>query len=151
MRWTAADLEGIAKSPGELRHSSGFRCCHDLGIEKRSATDRRLPGSPDPSVLLVLPCSIEPLRKRFPEYPGSATHPREERFPSWTGGRVGGERSFRGCGDSGPLVRNMRASTRRLKLIFAGDRKESERIRQVCMRASGAVDPSRWRRVVRKA
>ena len=168
-RWTQADLE--RESPEAVWRTPSFFCrfrvflLPDLGELKKAHRDAIAAylKFPDPSVVLVLPCSDRSAAKAFSSIPGvRSASLREEQAVSVLAraavakaGAAGKELSEEAAAF---LVRWVGADSARVneevaKLVsFAGDRPEigEEEIRQVCV-ASGAVDPfAMAERVVRR-
>jgi DNA polymerase III delta subunit len=160
-RWTAADLERESPDAAFRTPSFFFRfrifAIPDLADLKKAARDplRKYLASPDPSVVLVLPCSDRAAARTYSAIPGiRAVSPREEQVIS-TLARAAVAR-MRQAGKelsedaASFLVRWVGMDFARLKeelgklLSFSGSRKEigEEEIRAVCI-AGGAVDPFR--------
>lgn len=160
-RWTAADME---REPLEaIFRTPSFFCRYrvfvlpDLGELKKGPRNSLLLylGAPEPSVVLVLPCSDRAAARAFSAIPGMrSASPREEQVVS-TLARVAVARIREAGKELGEdaaafLVRWVGMDVPRLNeelrklLAFSGDRKEigEEEIRAVCI-AGGAVDPFR--------
>jgi DNA polymerase-3 subunit delta len=168
-RWTAADVERESPDAAFRTPSFFFRfrvfALPDLGELKKAARDplQKYLAAPDPSVVLVLPCSDRSVTKTFSAIPGvRSVSPREEQVVS-TMARMAIAR-MRDAGKdlsedaASFLVRWVGLDFARLKeelgklLSFSGERKEigEEEIREVCI-AGGAVDPFRLaEKLVRK-
>ncbi|PWB66368.1 MAG: hypothetical protein C3F14_04300 [Deltaproteobacteria bacterium] len=160
-RWTAADLERESPDAAFRTPSFFFRfrifSLPDLGELKKAARDplQKYLAAPDPSVVLVLPCSDRGAAKTFSAIPGlRAVSPREDQVIS-TLAKAAVARmreAGKGLSEDGAafLVRWVGMDFARLKeelgklVSFSGDRKEigEEEIRAVCI-AGGAVDPFR--------
>ena len=168
-RWTAVDLE--RESPEMTWRTPSFFCrfrifaLHDLGELKKTFRDGILSylGFPDPSVILVFPCSDRSVAKTFSGISGVRTVSlREEQAVSILANvtvskiRAAGKELSEDSAAFlvrwvGPEYARVNEEIGKL-LSFAGDRKEigEEEIRQVCI-SSGAVDPfAMAERVVRK-
>jgi DNA polymerase III delta subunit len=158
-RWTQAELE--RESPEVAWRTPSFFCrfrvfiLPDLGELKKAYRDAIAAylASPDPSVILVFPCSDRAVTKTFSAISSvRSAHLREDQAVSALARIAAGKAKAGGKEMSGDaaafLVRWVGTEYARLneeigKLVsFAGDRKEigEEEIRKVCI-ASGAVDP----------
>ncbi|MBI5575256.1 MAG: hypothetical protein HY896_02705 [Deltaproteobacteria bacterium] len=158
-RWTTADVE--RESPDAAWRTPSFFCRYrvfvlpDLGEVKKAYRDgiAAYLRSPDPSVLLIIPCTDRNAAKAFSSLPGvSSATLREEQavtaLARFTVGKVGSAGKEISEDAAAFLVRWVgheyaRVNEEIAKLLsFAGDRKDigEQEIRQVCI-ASGAVDP----------
>lgn len=160
-RWTPADLE--RDSPTAVFRTPSFFCrfrvflLPDLGELKKGAREelQAYLGAPEPSALLVLPCSDRAAAKTFSSIAGvRSAAPREEQAVSTLAraaiariGAAGKELSedaavflVRWVGPDFALVKEELAKL----LAYSGSRPEigEEEIRAVCI-ARGAVDPFR--------
>ena len=169
VRWTAADLE--RESPDAAWRTPSFFCrfrvfaLPDLGELKKVYRDgiAAYLVSPDPSVVVVLPCSDRAATKTFSGIPGVRTaFLKEEQVVSTLTQVIVSKLKAAGkdvSEDSASfLVRWVGLEYARVNeeigklLVYAGNRNEigEEEIRQVCI-ASGAVDPfAMAEKVVRK-
>lgn len=157
--WTSSDLE--RESPEGVWRTPSFFCrfrvfiLPDLGELKKGARDSVAAylDSPDPSVVLVLPCSDRYVAKAFSAIPGvlSASLREEQAAAVLTQTSMAAAKAAGkdlSADAAAFLVRWVGLDFGRIeaeigKLVsFAGDRNEIgyEEIRQVCI-ASGAVDP----------
>jgi DNA polymerase-3 subunit delta len=160
-RWTAADLERESPEAAFRTPSFFFRfrifALPDLGELKKAARDplQKYLAAPEPSVVLVIPCSDRGVTKTFSAIPGiRAVSPREEQVISTLAKAAVARMREAGkaLSDDGAsfLVRWVGMDFARLKeelgklVSYSGGRKEigEEEIRAVCI-AGGAVDPFR--------
>ncbi|HEY7528305.1 MAG TPA: hypothetical protein VH660_04075 [Candidatus Deferrimicrobiaceae bacterium] len=160
-RWTAADLERESPDAAFRTPSFFFRfrifTLPDLGELKKAGRDplQKYLAAPDPSVVLVLPCTDRGVTRTFSAIPGvRAVAPREEQVVA-TLAKAAVARmreAGKGISEDGAsfLVRWVGMDFARLKeelgklVSFSGGRMEigEEEIRAVCI-AGGAVDPFR--------
>ena len=160
-RWTPADmdresLEAVFRTPSFFCRYRVF-VLPDLADLKKGAREALLAylGAPDPSVLLVIPCSDKSAARTFASISGlRSAAPREEQAVSTLARAAVAEIRAAGKDLSEDaavfLVRWVGMDFARLKeelgklLSFSADRKEigEEEIRTVCI-AGGAVDPFR--------
>lgn len=160
-RWTPEDME--RESPDAAFRASSFFCRRrvfvlpDLADLKKGARNALLAylEAPEPSALLVLPCSDKGTARTFTAVPGlRSVSPREEQAVSALAraavARIREAKKELSEDAAFFLVRWVGSDYARLKeelgklLAFSGDRKEigEEEIRTVCV-AGGTVDPFR--------